>query len=210
MRSLVLIVFILILLFSWFAFDWQIYLSDPGLIRDAIATHKLWAPAIFLFVHTLIEVVLIPGSPFTVAGGLLFGTFWGSVYSLISSVLSSMILFWIIRYTGQSSFIRYLHARFEQFRKYSEGLSENGFRFVLVARLLPFVPNNVLSAGLPFTRIKGRDIFWGTFLGNIPSTLLLSGAGSLLVADEIGYSILVASVLVVLSAIPFIAKWRKL
>ena len=208
LRTLVLVFFVLLLIGAWLIFDWQLYLDDPGLIRDAIAAHKIWAPLIFLLMHAVVEILLVPGSPFTVAGGLLFGTLLGSVYSLVASILASMILFWIIRYSGEQTFILYLHNRFERFRKYSEGFGHDGFRVVLIARLLPFAPNNVVSVALPFTRISGRDLFWGTLLGNIPSTLVLSGAGSLLATEEIGYFALIIAAVSVASGLIFFYKWK--
>ena len=203
-RIFTLILFIGLILLGWYYIDWRAYIADPSLIRDAIATHKYWTPLIFIVVQIVGEIMLVPGTPFTIAGGLLFGVFWGSLYSIFSSVASSMLIFWAMRYMGNSSLIQYLHNRFAIMRRYNLALEDRGLRHVIIMRLLPFVPNNFLSMGYGLTKVSALDFALGTFLGNLPSTIILSYFGNLVVtADDLNYALSAIAVLVVLSLIWF-------
>lgn len=189
---------------GWHYIDWQSYIADPNLIRDAIAAHKYWTPLVFIVLQIVGELMLVPGTPFTIAGGLLFGVFWGSVYSIFCSVLSSMLIFWAMRYVGQSSIIQYLHNRFEIMRRYNFALEDHGLRHVVIMRILPFTPNNFLSIGYGLTKVSSRDFILGTFIGNLPSTVILSYFGNLVVTtDDLNYVLSVIVAIVVLSFLWF-------
>lgn len=182
---------------GWLLVDWGPYLHDPDLIRSTIAAHRYWLPLIFILVQSLAEVLLLPGAPFTVAGGLLFGTLWGSVYSIFCSALSAMVIFWVVRYVGEDKVIGWLHERSQVIRRYSSALKENGFRHVFILRLMPFTPGNLLSVGYGLSTVKAKDYFWGTLWGNLPSTILLSYLGNFILAKDSFTYILIGSVAVV-------------
>lgn len=204
LRIVTLIFFVAIILLGWYFIDWQTYIANPELIRDAISEHKYWTPVIFIVVQIIGELMLVPGTPFTIAGGLLFGVFWGSVYSIFCSVVSSMLIFWAMRYLGNSSVIQYLHNRFALVRRYNLALEDKGARHVMIMRLLPFAPNNILSMAYGLTHVRSRDFAWGTFIGNLPSTIILSYFGNLVVtADDLNYVFWIVVVLVTVSFLWF-------
>ncbi|HEY4504808.1 MAG TPA: TVP38/TMEM64 family protein [Candidatus Paceibacterota bacterium] len=178
MKLFIIVVFIGFLIFTWTAFDWQTYSENPELIRDALQKYPLWTPLIFFAFHTLAEVVLIPGGPFTVAGGLLFGTVLGTIYSLFSGMLATVILFWILRYTSGGSFFNYLQNRSTFVRYHNNKFIKHGFWHVLFIRLAPIVPANIINVGYGLSQIKFKDYVWASFLGNIPSTIILSWFGT--------------------------------
>ena len=194
--------FILLVLLSWVLFDWGKYAADPYLIREAVGNHIFWAPLLFIVLQTFVETLLVPGMPFSIAGGLLFGTMAGSAYSILSSTISAMAVFYIARYIGDQRLLRYLSGRFRLIQRYGEKLHKDGFRYVLFARLLPFTPGNALSVSFGMTGVTAKDHLLGTFLGNLPSTILLSYAGSFLINKDptfllgVGISLTIASFLV--------------
>jgi uncharacterized membrane protein YdjX (TVP38/TMEM64 family) len=203
-RIIFFIVLVVLIALGWHYIDWGAYVADPSLIRDAISAHKYWTPVVFIVVQIVGELMLVPGTPFTIAGGLMFGVFWGSVFSIFCSVTSSMLIFWAMRYMGQSSIIQYLHNRFAIMRRYNLALENHGLRHVVIMRVLPFAPNNFLSIGYGLTKVSALDFAWGTFIGNLPSTIILSYFGNLVVnADDLNYALLFIGALMVLSYLWF-------
>ncbi|OHA65131.1 MAG: hypothetical protein A2672_00360 [Candidatus Wildermuthbacteria bacterium RIFCSPHIGHO2_01_FULL_49_22b] len=203
-RIMTLVFFIGLILLGWYYIDWSAYIADPELIRDAISTHKYWTPVVFIVVQIIGELMLVPGTPFTIAGGLMFGVFWGSIFSLFCSVVSSMLIFWAMRYVGNSSIIQYLHDRFEIMRRYNLALENHGLRHVIIMRVLPFAPNNFLNIGYGLTKVSSKDFALGTLLGNLPSTIVLSYFGNLVVtADDLNYVILAVAGIILVSYLWF-------
>jgi uncharacterized membrane protein YdjX (TVP38/TMEM64 family) len=41
-----------------------------------------WSPILFVLVYSLATVLFVPGSILTVAGGVLFGPLWGTLWNL--------------------------------------------------------------------------------------------------------------------------------
>ena len=201
MRRLALISFVALLAAGWILVDWSPLLHNPALIRDSIASHRVWLPAIFIVFQIVAEVLLLPGAPFTVAGGLLFGIWWGTLFSIFCSVFSSMTIFLIVRYLGEEGAMHWLHERFTLIRRYNLALKENGFRHVLILRLLPFTPGNLLSVSYGLSKVSVSDYFLGTFIGNLPSTVLLSYLGNLALRQDLSYIISGSAVVILISFI---------
>ena len=48
-----------------------------------------WGPVGFVLVYAVAVVALVPGAILTLAGGAIFGLFWGTVYVFIAAVIGS-------------------------------------------------------------------------------------------------------------------------
>jgi uncharacterized membrane protein YdjX (TVP38/TMEM64 family) len=74
---------------------------SPQNIRDFIVGFGLWAPIIYVFIYILRVFVLFPASILSIAGGLAFGPFWGTFYTVIGATLSSSVAFLLARWLGR-------------------------------------------------------------------------------------------------------------
>ena len=75
--------------------------------RDALSAEALeqWVtdfgaagPLVFMLIYALGTVLFLPGSVITLAGGALFGPFWGTLYNLTGATLGAAAAFLIARY----------------------------------------------------------------------------------------------------------------
>src|SRR6478735_11850357 len=87
-----------------FAIGWQRYLTLQELVdrredlRAAIAGHTLMALLIFMAVYAATIALSLPGAAvLTLAGGFLFGWFWGGLASMIAATIGAIIVFLIAR-----------------------------------------------------------------------------------------------------------------
>jgi len=209
MRLVVILVFIILVIASWYIFDWNKYISDPALVREFIKSNLIWAPLVFIVIQTLAESLLVPGTPFTIAGGLLFGTWLGALCSIIASVLSAMILFWFTRFVGESYIREFLRNKFPSVSRYNDRLKDNGFKHMLVLRLLPFTPANLMNLAFPLTNVRKKDYFWSTFLGNLPGTIFLSLVGSFFYAKDPPYFLATLGFFIIASFVLFFYRGRN-
>ena len=51
------------------------------------------APLVYMLVYTVAPSLFLPGLPITVVGGILFGPFWGVVYTIIGSSMGACLAF---------------------------------------------------------------------------------------------------------------------
>jgi uncharacterized membrane protein YdjX (TVP38/TMEM64 family)/rhodanese-related sulfurtransferase len=57
-----------------------------------------WAPIGYVVLYALATVAFVPGVIFALAGGALFGPFWGSIWNLAGATLGATLAFLVTRY----------------------------------------------------------------------------------------------------------------
>jgi uncharacterized membrane protein YdjX (TVP38/TMEM64 family) len=100
----------------------------------------------------------------------IFGFWLGYLYSCFCSVIASTLIFLSIRYLFSNSFSS------SKFRKFNEKIEENGFRFVLIGRILPFIPTNLINIVSGLSSMKITHFISATTIGNMIYGLVLSTA----------------------------------
>jgi uncharacterized membrane protein YdjX (TVP38/TMEM64 family) len=129
-----------------------------------------WAPLAFILVYAAAVCMFVPGSVVTALGAALFGPYWGFLYVYAGAMIGSSVAFWIGRTLGREFAASLIGDRL---KKYDEGVERNGFATVLYLRLIyfPFTPMNF---GMGLTKVRFGDYFWGTALGILVGTFILT------------------------------------
>ena len=129
-----------------------------------------WAPLVFILVYAAAVCMFVPGSVVTALGAALFGPYGGFLYVYAGAMIGSSVAFWIGRTLGREFAASLIGDRL---KKYDEGVERNGFATVLYLRLIyfPFTPMNF---GMGLTKVKFGDYFWGTALGILVGTFILT------------------------------------
>jgi uncharacterized membrane protein YdjX (TVP38/TMEM64 family) len=129
-----------------------------------------WAPLVFILVYAAAVCMFVPGSVVTALGAALFGPYWGFLYVYAGAMIGSSVAFWIGRTLGREFAASLIGDRL---KKYDEGVERNGFATVLYLRLIyfPFTPMNF---GMGLTKVRFGDYFWGTALGILVGTFILT------------------------------------
>jgi uncharacterized membrane protein YdjX (TVP38/TMEM64 family) len=100
----------------------------------------------------------------------LFGLWKGFLFSLICSVIASTIIFIIFRYIFKD------FKAPTKFDAYREKIENNGFLYVLIARLIPIMPTNIINMVAGVSSIKLIHYVLATVIGNGIYTLIISSA----------------------------------
>ncbi|MGD9391855.1 MAG: TVP38/TMEM64 family protein, partial [Chromatiales bacterium] len=113
---------------------------------------KGWkAPVFFILAYATATVFFLPGTVMTLAGGALFGPFWGTLYNLSGATLGAGLAFLVARYLAGDTIRMRLRGRTGRLL---QGVEEEGWRFVAFARLVPLFPFNLLNYALGLTHIS--------------------------------------------------------
>ena len=143
-------------------------------VRGAIDDLGMAAPLVYILLYGVVTVLLFPGTPFTVGAGLLFGPALGSVTALAGATLGATLSFLVGRVIGRSA-VEQLAGR--RVQAIDDFLSSRGFIAILMVRLIPLFPFNVVNLVSGVTALKLRDYVLGTAIGIIPGTVLLAALG---------------------------------
>lgn len=130
-----------------------------------------WGPFVFGAVYVAAAVLLLPGSILTLGAGFLFGLPTGFLTVWIASTLGAYAAFLVGR-TIARDWVAQKMAGNEKFAAVDSAIGEQGFKLVLLMRLSPVFPYNLLNYVLGLTNISFRRYALGTWLGMIPGILM--------------------------------------
>ncbi len=123
------------------------------------------APLIYILLHIIRPLTLFSATVFSISAGILFGPFWGTVYTVIGATLGATVAFLISRRFGRTTVEKFLKGRLKGIDDFSE---KHGLMTTLVLRLVPGPPFDILNYGLGLSKISLRDYVIGTFFGIMP------------------------------------------
>lgn len=123
-------------------------------------------------------ILFLPGSLLTMAAGFLYGPFWGSVIASPASVLGATGAFLLGRTTARGWIRRRMDSN-PRFKVLQDGIAKDGFKMLVLIRLSPVFPFNLVNYAFGLTKIRLRDFVFGSWLAMLPSTVLYVYLGSL-------------------------------
>jgi uncharacterized membrane protein YdjX (TVP38/TMEM64 family)/rhodanese-related sulfurtransferase len=132
------------------------------------------APWLFMGVYALAAVFFLPGSVLTLAGGVLFGPVWGSLYSLVGATAGATLAFLVSRYVASDWVSRRVGGKIATLIR---GVEQEGWRFVAFTRLVPLFPYNLLNYALGLTRIPLVPYILATFVCMAPGAIAYTYLG---------------------------------
>ncbi len=135
------------------------------------------APLVFALGYAAATVAFVPGTVLSVAAGALFGLFEGSAVVFAGATLGASLAFLLARTVARDLVARRVEAS-ARFRAVDRAIGEQGLRIVLLLRLSPVFPFNLLNYALGLTGVSFRDNLIGC-LGMLPGTVLYVYLGTL-------------------------------
>lgn len=143
-----------------------------------IQGHGTVAWAVFILVYIVATIAVVPGTLLTLAAGLLFGLPLGVVLVSAGSVTGAACAFLIGRFLARDWLAERI-ARKPGFHALDTATRRDGFVIVLLTRLSPLFPFNLLNYGLGLTGVRFRDYFFASWIGMLPATIVYVYIGSL-------------------------------
>jgi uncharacterized membrane protein YdjX (TVP38/TMEM64 family) len=134
--------------------------------------------AVFVAAYVAATVLLLPGSILTLGAGFAYGPVYGTLLVMLASNLGASMAFLLGRTVLRDRVARRI-AGDARFSAVDAAVGAQGFRVVLLLRLSPLFPFNLLNYTLGLTRVRLRDFVLASLPGMFPGTLLYVYLGSL-------------------------------
>jgi len=165
--------------------------------------------AMFVIAFGAGTAIGLPGLPFTIVGGLIYGTALGTSLNLVGALIGAAGGYGIAAQVGHGMVRRWLR----RFRALDNIDGSRAFLAVLRLRLVPFVPLSVVNFGSGLARVPWRPYLGATALGLLPATAIYTFFADSLLVSVSGASaharrdVIVASALLCgLTAIPALVR----
>ncbi len=178
-------------------------LRDPEALLAAVERARAvpYIAVVFVLAYMVVATFGLPATPFTLAGGILFGTGLGSGLNWLGATLGATGTYMLARAVGGDALRGLLGS---QAARLDLRAGERGFGTLLRLRLLPVIPFNALSLTAALSGIPLRPYVAATGLGILPGTVIYTYfAGSLVggvsgASSEARTNLIIASVLLLL------------
>jgi uncharacterized membrane protein YdjX (TVP38/TMEM64 family) len=139
--------------------------------------------AAFALAHVACALLLVPAWPLRVGAGFVYGPAWGFAVAAGSSFAGAMLAFVAGRRLLRARIERRI-AREPRLVALDELVRGGGAWIVLLLRLSPLFPNELVNYGLGATRVRARDYALASLVGMLPLTAAYTWVGSLLTAVD--------------------------
>ncbi len=211
--KIVLFAVIVVLIIIFFSFDLQRYLTLEALKSQqaSIETYRNAHPVLIVAIYSVIYIAVtglsLPGATIlTLAGGAVFGLWWGTLIVSFASSTGATLAFLAARFLFQDV----VNSRFgTRLQAIDEGIQREGPFYLFTLRLVPLFPFFMINLAMGLTAIKTWTFYWVSQVGMLAGTLVYVNAGTQLAKVDSLSGILspplVAS-FVLLGVFPLLAK----
>ncbi len=174
-KKIILITAIGGLLWAYFAFDGQRYLS-LDFFRDLYAQQPLLTAGVYFAIYVIATAISIPGAALlTIIGGMLFGLWTGillvSFASSIGATLAFLVSRFLLRDWVQATFSSHLST-------INQGIEKQGGYYLFGLRLIPLFPFWMINLVMGLTPLKTSTFYLVSQLGMLAGTFVYVNAGA--------------------------------
>ncbi|MEM1153484.1 MAG: FAD-dependent oxidoreductase [Pseudomonadota bacterium] len=213
-KKIIVVAIFAIAIFAFIQYDLIAYLELDvlkeriGDLRAWYNENPIWAGFLYFVLYVAMAGLSLPGAAImTLAGGALFGFWYGlflvSFASSVGATLAFLVSRLLLRDWVQGKFGRQLSA-------FNAGFEKDGAFYLFSLRLVPLFPFFVINLLMGLLPIKASRFYWVSQLGMFPATAVYVNAGTQLGNVESAGDILSPGLFVsfvLLGIFPLVAKW---
>ncbi|MBU2627496.1 MAG: FAD-dependent oxidoreductase, partial [Proteobacteria bacterium] len=197
----------------FFLFDLDQYFSLVNLknkldaFKAYYGQHKLMTMVGYMVVYIVMAALSLPGAVImTLAGGAVFGLFYGTLLVSFASTLGATFAFLFSRYMFRS----WVQNKFSsKLAAINNGIEKEGGFYLFTLRLVPAFPFFVINLVMGLTTIRTIVFYGVSQVGMLPGTIVFINAGTQLAKIESAGGIISLNIILsfaLLGIFPFITK----
>ena len=153
----------------------QLKQSQAGL-QEIVTRRPIASALAFLAGYVAVAALSLPGAALlTLAGGAVFGFWWGLLLVSFASSIGATLAFLAARFVLRGSVEQRFGRRLAEVDK---GLEKDGPFYLFTLRLVPLVPFFVINLVMGLTRMRAWTFYWVSQLGMLAGTAVYVNAGT--------------------------------
>ena len=207
---IVLILILIVFLLRILGVAHYIKLENITELKSIVNSFGWWAPVFYIISYILAIIFFMPGLPITLLSGIVFGPIWGTVWASIASIGGATASFLVARYAARDL----IEAKFKgnkQYQKIDQGVKKQGWRILVLTRMVPIFPFNLQNYLYGLTDISLVTYVLVSWITMLPATIAYCfAAGSIVSGGSLKktffYLAIAAIFFILLSFIPKFLK----
>lgn len=145
---------------------------DPERFRGYLNSYGSWGAWVFVAIQALQVIILpVPGEAVQVAGGFVYGTWWGAAYAVSGIVIGSTVGFFVGRWFGYPFLKLFVSA--EGLKKVTALVNKPKAELIVMAMfLIPGIPKDILTYVAGLTPLRPLHFLAAVAVARFPGILL--------------------------------------
>lgn len=163
------------------------------ILYDVLQTGGVFAPVVFIVLHLLRQFLFLPVGFICIIGGVLFGSVFGTVYSVIGITLTS-IFFYVLFQRMPNLFQKVLKLK----EKWVGRTAPFSVGQIAILRLLPFIHFHLISLCLIEMTSNLKEYTRASFVANVPLAVVYTTFGNWISNLNVQWMVMILIVLLLL------------
>lgn len=181
--------------------------SDEGLeaFKEKLKHYSGVTGVIVFTLIQALQVIIAVVPPVQIVGGVLFGWFWGALFSFVGIVLGAFVVFVIVSRFGRPLVEAFVD---EKLMKRYKFLSDEKklIKILIILYIIPGVPKDALTYIVPLTPVSRKDFFLYVMPCRIPAVVMSTVLGSNVMSGNIKTAIVICAVAVLVAVVGIVLK----
>ncbi len=176
---------------------------DVDSIRALTEVGGIWSIVIFLLICMFRQLFFLPTTVVYISGGLIFGPFWGFLYSISGHTVNTFLAY-SVGQRFKESIRRFISEKYVE--KLQKAKQKGSFKQLFAMRVTPGFPVDPISFGAGFVEMDFHTYLLASFLGSLPKIAVYSYLGQRL-EDIFAFETIIAlGFLLALAMTPYLFK----
>ena len=210
-KMIVLIAFIIVISGLTFLLRGDIYaiIKDPSLLKNWMSVFGPFQIIMFILLQAVqVIIFIVPGELVEIAAGFLFGTAWGSIYSIIGIALGSAASFIIARVLGYD-FVKWVVPE-QMFNRWNIFINEDkrGGTVLFLLYFIPGTPKDALAYFAGITPVSYLKFIFISMFARLPAIVFSAYIGANIEQKEYTNALIVSVIAGIAFLIGFIYRDR--
>ncbi len=148
---------------------------SPEGIRGFVLSYGAFSVVVYELLHATRPFTFLPVTPFTIAGGYVYGHAIGLLLAMVGTTLAAVVTFGLSRYLFRDYLRKRLSTRYAGL---DSRFDSGGIFTVAAMRVIPVVPFDAVGYVAGVSSIRFREYIIGTLIGELPGAFVLPMLGS--------------------------------
>jgi uncharacterized membrane protein YdjX (TVP38/TMEM64 family) len=171
--------------------------------REWVESQGIWGALVYAGMYVVCTVLFVPGSPLTIGAGYLYGPLWGTIVAWLAATAGASLAFLVGRYVARDQVQTWIKGK-PKFAALDGAIARKGGWIVLLLRLSPVFPFNLLNYALGLTGVRFRSYLLASWVGMLPGTIAFvlvgyAGKQSLEGGEKVWYWAIAAAVTLIVT-----------
>ncbi|WP_018921684.1 TVP38/TMEM64 family protein [Salsuginibacillus kocurii] len=130
------------------------------------------APLLFIVLHVVRQILFIPVVAVCILGGILFGTFYGTIFSVIGLTLVSLVFYGLVQR------VPWLKKKISMWKtRWMKDKEELNLTQILILRTMPFIHFHLMNAYLLEMSKNVREFTKLSLIASVPPAVMYTAFG---------------------------------